>query len=242
MAQTSETTQVGSIQRHRGPHLGAVAVVYMVLFIVGLSYVVSFTSPIHFPGPWVSADLMVSYFQTQSRAVLMCAFFQFGAAIPLGIYAACIVSKLQFLGVRAAGAYIALFGGFMTAFGMMANSQILWAMTYPGIAQDGTLVRGLYFLSFGFGGPGFSVPMGILIAGIAVTAGFAKLLPKWLVVIGLIIAVCGELSWLNMIVPQAVLLIPLTRFPGFLWLIAVGFMLPSTTQRKLESRTSVSAA
>jgi hypothetical protein len=40
----------------------------------------------------------------------------------------------------------------------------------------------LYFLIFAAGGPGFSVPLGLLIAGISVTAGFTQLLPKWLVV------------------------------------------------------------
>jgi hypothetical protein len=41
----------------------------------------------------------------------MCAFLEFGAAIPLGIFTATMVSRLQFLGVRAAGAQIGFFGG-----------------------------------------------------------------------------------------------------------------------------------
>jgi hypothetical protein len=234
MTHPSETPRTSQAGHHRGPHPGALAIVYMVLFLAGLSFVVSFTSPGHFPGPSAAADTMVAYFQAQSRAVLMCAFLQFGSAIPLGIFTACIASRLQYLGVRAAGPSIAMFGGFLTAFDILSNSHILWAMTYPGIAQDPALLRALYFLSFGFGGPGFSVPMGLLIAGISVSAGFAKLLPRWLVVVGLLLAACGELSWVNMVVPQALFVIPLTRFPGFLWLIAVGFMLPSTAKRRLE--------
>jgi hypothetical protein len=31
-----------------------------------------------------------------------------------------------------------------------------------------------------------------------------------------------------MVIPQALFLIPLTRFPGFIWLIAAGFALPRT--------------
>jgi hypothetical protein len=45
---------------------------------------------------------------------------------------------------------------------------------------------------------------------------FLKLLPRWLIVFGLVLAVIGELSWFNLILPQALLLIPLTRFPGFI--------------------------
>jgi hypothetical protein len=44
----------------------------------------------------------------------------------------------------------------------------------------------------------------------------------------LVLAVIGELSWFNLILPQALLLIPLTRFPGFIWLIATGFLLPKS--------------
>jgi hypothetical protein len=55
-----------------------------------------------------------------------------------------------------------------------------------------------------------------------------RFLPKWLVVFGLLLAVCGELSWLNLVFPKTLFLITLTRFPGFVWLIATGFLLPKT--------------
>src|SRR6266700_1606530 len=45
------------------------------------------------------------------------------------------------------------------------------------------------------------------------------------------LAVCGELSWLNLVMPQALFLVPLTRFPGFVWLIAAGPALPNTIGR-----------
>jgi hypothetical protein len=57
-----------------------------------------------------------------------------------------------------------------------------------------------------------------------------KLLPKWLVVLGMLLALCGELSWLSLVIPKLLFLIPLTRFPGFIWLIVVGFLLPKTNR------------
>ncbi len=71
----------------------------------------------------------------------------------------------------------------------------------------------------------------MLMAGISIPAAFLKLLPKWIVVLGIVLAVCGELSWLNLILPKALFLVPLTRFPGFVWLIAAGFALPNTIER-----------
>ncbi|MGA9671702.1 MAG: hypothetical protein WBQ94_21000 [Terracidiphilus sp.] len=235
MTLPSETKSPISTLHHRGPHPGVLAIVYMVLFIAGLYPVVSFTGGTHYPGPWESAKTIASYFQANPTPVLICTFLQFGAAVPLGIYIATVVSRLQFLGVRAAGVYIALFGGFATVFDMMAGAHVAWAMIRPGIAQDATLVQALYFIGYGLGGPGFSVPMGLFIAGVSVTAWFTKLLPKWLLVFGLMLAVCGELSWISMVIPNAVPLIPLTRFPGFIWLIAVGFLLPSTVTRRISS-------
>ena len=221
--------------RHLGPHLGAVAIVYAVLFNAGLYPVTTLADKVHWPGPWEPADVIVAYFQTHASAVLTCAFLQIGATIALGIFAATVVSRLQFLGAKAAGPYIALFGGFLAVVDGIAAGSIIWAMVHPGIAQDATLLRALYFLSYAFGGPGFSMPMGLLLAGICVPAAFMKLLPKWLVIFGLALAVCGEISWINLVVPGALFLIPLVRFPSFIWLIVAGFKLPKTTTRPLAA-------
>ncbi len=211
---------------HAGPNPGILAIIYSLLFNAGLYQVVTFTGGPHFPGPWESGETITSYFQGHAAAVLLCAFLQFGAAIPLGIYTATMVSRLQYLGIRAAGTHIGLFGGLLTAFNIVASSLILWAMSYPGVAQDTGVLRALYYLAFGIGGVGFSVPMGLLISGICITSLFLRLLPKWLIIFGLAIAVIGELSWLDLITPKALPLIPLTRFPAFIWLIAAGFALP----------------
>lgn len=185
----------------------------------------------HFPGPWESAETITTYFQTQPRDVLWCAFLQFGAAIPLGLFTAVVVSRLRFPGVRAAGVHIALFGGLMTAFDVAFSSLVLWVMAYPGIAHDPAVLRALYYLTYAVGGVGYSVPLGLLMAGVSISAGLTRLLPRWIAVLGVVLAVCGELSWLNLIFP--LFLIPLTRFPGFVWMIAAGIALPNTVPQAI---------
>jgi hypothetical protein len=136
---------------------------------------------------------------------------------------------LQFLGARAAGAYIALLGGFLVVADALPGAMTMWTMLRPGVIQSPPLVLALYYLAYGLGGPGFSVPMGLLMAGVSVTAAFMKLLPKWVIILGLMLAAAGELSWLHLaFFPKLLFLIPLVRFPGFIWLIAVGFSLPVT--------------
>jgi len=217
--------------RHTGPPLGLVATIFVLLFIAGLYPVTAFGGSPVFPGPGESIDVISAFFRARPSAVLLCAALQFGAAIPLGVFTAAAVSRLRFLGVRAAGTDIALFGGFATAINMMAASSVLWTMSYPGVAQEPALLQGLYRLQFALGGPGFSVPLGLLIAGVSITAGFTKLLPRWIVILGIVLALIGELSWLEILFPKALLLIPLTRFPGFIWMIAAGFSLPKTIER-----------
>jgi hypothetical protein len=232
LAQTNRitTTSVG----HRGPHLGLLAILYTVLFLAGLYPVTAFAGLPYWPGPWEPASVIVPYFQTHYTPVLICVFLQFGATVCLGLFTASVVSRMQFLGMRSAGMWIALFGGFLTVFTGVAAGFCVWTMIHPGVAQDPSVLLGLYYLSYAFGGPGFSIPMGLLMAGVSIPAAFMKSLPKWIIVFGLVLALAGELSWLNLISPKALFLIPLTRFPGFIWLIAVGFALPKNLPPSVE--------
>ncbi|MBV9302498.1 MAG: hypothetical protein JOY62_16975 [Acidobacteriaceae bacterium] len=233
---TSQPNSDPATIHHAGPHLGVLAIIYTVLFNAGLCAVSAFGIPFgvkepYWPGPWEPASVIGPYFQTHQIPVLICMFLQFGALIPLGLYTATAVSRLRFLGVNAAGPYIAFFGGLMTVFDSVAAGFIMWGVIHPGVAPDATLITVLNYISYAFGGPGFSIPMGLLIAGVCIPALIMKLLPKWIAIFGLVLAIAGELSWFNLVFPQALFLIPLVRFPGFIWLIASGFALPKTRAR-----------
>jgi len=230
---STQSNTVAGAAHHASPNLGAVATVFTVLKVSSILVVSDLAAAQHFPSPLQPAREIVAYFAAHPSAVLICAFLQFGAAIPLGIFTAAMVSRLRFLGISAAGAYIALFGGFAAAFDMTVSALIQWVIVHPAAAPGDALVPALYYLQFGFGGPGYSVPLGLLLAGVSIPAGFMRLLPKWVVALGLVIAVIGELSWLSLVVPRALFLIPLTRFPAFIWLIAAGFAMPQCRARSI---------
>jgi hypothetical protein len=220
---------------HKGPHPGMLALLYMLLFCAGLYPVTNLYREPYWPPPWEPASVIVNYFQLYGDRALLCITLQFGAWICFGLFTATVVSRLHFLGARAAGIYIALFGGFLVVADAFAGTMAMWTLLRPAVNENPTLVLALNYFAYGLGGPGFSVPMGLLIAGISVTAAFMKLLPKWLIVVGLLLATAGELSWLHLAVfPRLLFLIPLVRFPGFLWLIAVGFKLPRARGVRLE--------
>jgi hypothetical protein len=223
---TSPTPYLSTAVKHPGPPLWLLAGLYTLLFNIGLAPVTMLGGLPYWPGPWEPASVIVPYFQTHAARVLFCVFFQFGATVCLGLFTAVIVSRFQFLGIRAAGVHIALFGGFLTVFNGAIASFATWAMIHPSVAPNASAVLGLYYFSFAVGGPGFSVPMGLLMAGVSVTSAFGKLLPKWIIVLGLALAAAGELSVFYFLSPKLLFLIPLTRFPGFVWIVAVGFVMP----------------
>ncbi len=152
----------------------------MLLFFGGLLPVTLVFADTHFPAPNQTPEEIAAYFRDNASRVAICAFLHFGSAIPLGIYTASMTSRLRFLGVRAAGVDIALFGGFAAALMVLLSAVAQWTLARPGIAADDTLTQALYYLTFAMGGPGYTVPLGLLLAGIAVPGLLLNLLPRWL--------------------------------------------------------------
>jgi hypothetical protein len=217
--------------RFAGPPLLPLAIVYTLLFIASIVSAVLLRHGAPFITPFGDAEAARAFFAANPLAVKVSGFFFFGSAVPLAIYTATVVSRLRYLGVRAAGTNIALFGGFAASGAIAISGLCAWVLSVPEVAASLVAARVLYFLSFLFGGAGFAVAFGLLAAGVSVTSHFARLLPHWLVVLGMIVAAAGELSSLSLIAYPANLAIPVTRFLGFAWLILLGGRLPETLCR-----------
>jgi hypothetical protein len=217
--------------RFAGPPLSPLAVVYTGLFVASIVCAALLRHGAPFVTPFGDAEAARAFFAANPLAVKVSAFFFFGSAVPLAIYTATVVSRQRYLGVRAAGTNIALFGGFAASGAIAISGLCTWVLSVPEVATSLVAVRVLYFLSFLFGGAGFAVAFGLFVAGVSVTSHFARLLPRWLVVLGMIVAATGELSSLSLIAFPANLAIPVTRFVGFAWLILVGNRLPDAPRR-----------
>jgi hypothetical protein len=118
------------------------------------------------------------------------------------------------LRIRAAGVHIALFGGFLASLALAASGLASWILSDPAIGDS---ARTMQLASFAAGGPAFAVGFGLLAAGVSVTAGLSAKIPRWAMWLGLCVAAAGELSTLSLLFLPAALLIPLTRFPGLVW-------------------------
>jgi len=208
-----------------------VAIAYTLLFIANIASALLLRHGPPFVTPFGDAEAARDFFAANPFAVKVSGLFFFGSAVPLAIYTATVVSRLHYLGVRAAGTNIALFGGFAASGAIATSGLCTWVLSVPEVSASLVATRVLYFMSFLFGGAGFAVAFGLLAAGVSVTSHFARLLPRWLVVLGMIVAVAGELSSLSLIAFPANFAIPVTRYVGFAWLILVGSRLPKTLRR-----------
>lgn len=228
--------------RHRGPNLGILGVVYTVLFLANLAATMIMTKGGHFPSPFVAPDSAHAFFAEHGDAVRIAAFLQFGAAIPLGIFTATVVSRLQFLGVNVAGVFISLFGGFSASLFSAVSALLQWVLGQPGVASPIETMRILHLLSFATGGVGVVVPLGLLLAGVSVISWFTRFLPRWLVWVGLVVAVIAELSSLSLLFTPAVYLLPVARFVGLTWIVATGFLLPRSRAEVQKKKLRQTAA
>lgn len=95
-------------------------------------------------------------------------FLQFGASIPLGLFAATVVSRLLFHRVNAAGVRIAQFGGTAASIVLGVSSLATWVLSQPGVATEKGALRAVELLAFATGGFGNAAATGLLLAGVSV--------------------------------------------------------------------------
>lgn len=207
--------------RHAGPSLLLLAIVYTCLMLAGVRLGGMFKIPSDSPAN------AVAYIAAHGASMRWGSFFELGSAIPLGIFIATVVSRLRFFGVSVAGESIAFLGGTCATLMLMLSALSGWSTTRPGIAEAPGAVRTLEAVSFLGGGPGFAVALGLFLAGVSIPAGLYKMIPRWLMVLGLVIAVACELASFSVVNFNFVFGIPVGRFFSVIWMFGIALTLPS---------------
>jgi hypothetical protein len=220
------TIEAAPRQRDGGPPLGILAVVFGALFLGGIALSTVLAGGHAFPSPFADPARIVAYFREHPNAVRVSGALQFGASVPLAIYAATASARLRNLGIRAPGATIALVGGALAATMLALSGLVTWVLSRPEVRIESAAVRALQDVAFATGGVGHVVFLGLLVAGIAVPGLLAGLLPRPAALTGLVIAAVAEVSTLTLLVSGAAVLLPIARFTALAWLIATGFLLP----------------
>lgn len=231
-----------AIPRFRGPSLILLATAHILVFEAGLVAAAMLRHGALFVTPFAPAEQLRLFFAQNPTAVRVSNFFLFGSAVPFGIFAVTAVSRLRFMGVRAAGTNITLLGGLTATIALILSGVTGWVLSVPEVSASTQIVKELDFLSFLLGGVVYAVGFGLLAAGVSITSYFMRLLPRWLVALGMLLAITGELSSLSLIAYPANFLIPITRFVGFIWMFLVAIALAKSRKAQQAAYTVDSPA
>lgn len=85
-------------------------------------------------------------------------------------------------------------------------------------------------------------PLGLFVAGVSVSAGLYRLIPRWLMWLGLCVAAACELATLTMLVWNAAYFIPVGRFISIVWMIGLAITLPSSRADRGDLKETKPAA
>lgn len=233
----SSGTSLVDVKRHAGPSLLVLALVYLGLLFAGGSRLSA-----AFAMPHDSAEKAVAYIAKYGWSIQLGSFFELLSAIPLGLFVATTVSRLRFLGVSAAGESIASLGGFGATILLILSALANWSLTRPGIAEAAGAVQALRSISFASAGPAFAVLLGLFVAGVSLSAGLSRLMPRWLMWAGIVVAIACELASLTVLNFTAGYFIPAGRFGSILWMIGVALTLPRSVPTRIFETEAAEAA
>ena len=153
------------IAHFRGPSLILLATVHILIFVAGLVAAGVLRHGAHFVAPFAPAEELRSFIALSPEAVRVSNFFLFGSAVPFGIFAVTTVSRLRFMGVRAAGTNIALLGGLIATIALILSGIVGWILSVPEVLSSAQIVKAVSFLNFLLGGVVFAVGFGLLACG-----------------------------------------------------------------------------
>jgi hypothetical protein len=189
-----------------------------------------------------SAVDALRYARDHSGQLQASALLAFGAAVPLAVWTATIYRRLRNLGVTAPGAVIGLVGGVLASGSLALSGLISWTLADSADSATPAVAHALVELSFVTGAAGFVVPFALLIAGVAVPSLILRLTPRPIAWAGLVIAAAGAVSTFTLATTALDPTLPIGRFGGLAWILAVSVLLPANRHRIAAAPRRVGAS
>ncbi|WP_109487919.1 hypothetical protein [Occallatibacter savannae] len=171
------------------------------------------------PNPFANDANTRTFFFTAASAIRVSDFLQLASAICLGFAAALFSSALPPVHIRDTSKWLTAVGGAGAAIMLALSSLFSWAIVAPGAADLGPALHAFQFIPFLLGGPGWAGFFTVFLTGI--TIGSRDLLPRWLLVAGYFLTFVSAAATPVLLSIAFSPCLPIARFLGFLWLIAV---------------------
>lgn len=209
------------------------ACLYAAFMLVSLIVIPVLAPGARIPNPFGPDDASRAFMLGNTRAVQVSDFLQLVSACCLGGLAAALAALQRMKGAATVASALTLAGGIGAA-GMLAITALFsWAIASPGAVDPGAAFHTLQFLPFLFGGPGWAGFDALFLAGVALgTKGEG---PRWMRGFGYVLAVVSALAMLVLITIYFSPGLPVARFIGFVWLIAISIISARAEARALTA-------
>jgi len=171
------------------------------------------------PNPFANDATARAFFLSASTAVRVSDFLQFASALCLGIACALLGTVSSVAKLRVLPTLLIVGGGCGATIMLALSALFSWAIVSPGAADLGPALHAFQFLPFLLGGPGWAGFFAIFTVGVTTAIGDA--LPRWLRSFGYVLSFISVVATLVLLSIVFSPCLPIARFPGFLWLIAV---------------------
>jgi hypothetical protein len=227
MTTTASNDVERSVQPRAGSTLVVSAIVSVALFVVSVALVAA--NGKLYGSPFATQDPDVAQVYADNASLIqLIAFLEFASAIALAVFTAAVWGRMRALVPPfATPTYVAAGGGILASMFMGLNALVQWSLSHTSVSSNDAVRRAFEYLYFGLGGFGHVAGLALLVAGVSIPAMLTRLVPRWYGIVSLVVAAAGLLSTLTFVTEAAPAsaLIPLGRFPAFVWLIATAFFL-----------------
>jgi hypothetical protein len=186
------------------------------------------------PNPFANDANTRTFFLTAAPAIRVSDFLQLASAICLGLAAALFSTAIPQVDHRKTSAWLIAVGGSGAAIMLALSALFSWAIIAPGATDLGPALHAFQFIPFLLGGPGWAGFFAILLAG--VTMETRSLLPRWLRLSGYFLCFVSAAATPVLLSIVFSPCLPIARFLGFLWLIAISITIHKRRGMTVEKK------
>lgn len=194
-----------------------------------------------YPTPASPTAELARFFAENRTAVRVLVVCQALAAVALLVFAASVAAAVQRTPDGAgAPAGLTLSGGVLAAAFLLLSALFSWAVIRPETLRSPALVRAIFDLAFLTGGPAYVLWLAPFIGVSSAAALTTPIVPRWVAWLGVVVATASLLSVASLILEPAQYLLPIGRFGGFAWIIAVSVALARSRRHEADAERTTS--
>ncbi|MBE7159087.1 MAG: hypothetical protein INR62_11770 [Rhodospirillales bacterium] len=220
MAEQLVQSRVDAAEPTRVPLV--LAILHAVFFLGSLVVVPVLAPSASIPNPFGPDEPSRRFFLENASTIRLSDWLQLASAVCLAALACAWPRSLQGSGTSHKAGHLTLAGGLGAAVLLALAAGTSWSLASPGSADPGPAFRVLQFLPFLLGGPGWAAFFALFMVGAAQSS--AGRIPRWMLWSGYGLVLTSGLATLVLLTLAAAPLLPVTRFLGFLWLIAAALL------------------